>query len=70
LVDTVLSTLGLTLGALLLAYALKLVGTMAVFFAGSMNDHQLQITGLILTLLGIATQFVPPVLDLLNIPIR
>jgi hypothetical protein len=34
------------------------------------QDRQLQIIGLILTLIGIATQFVSPVLDLLNIKVR
>jgi hypothetical protein len=33
------------------------------------SERQMQITGLLLTLLGIATQCVPPVLDFLNIKV-
>ncbi len=33
------------------------------------SGRQLQVVGLILTLLGIATQFIPPILDLLNIKV-
>lgn len=40
------------------------------FLASRDSDVRVKVTGLILTLAGIATQFVPPVLDRLNIPVR
>jgi hypothetical protein len=62
---------GLLLGALaLITAALTLVTILRLGAAArTLSDRQLQITGLILTLVGIATQFISPVLDLLNVKI-
>jgi len=57
-VDTIVVFVGLGL----------LISLAPLFARGS--QRQLQLIGLGLTLLGIATQFIPPTLDLLNIPIR
>lgn len=36
----------------------------------NLSDKQLQLSGLVLTLLGIATQFISPILDLFSIPVH
>jgi hypothetical protein len=70
----VLAALVFTVG--LFAQVLILV-VLAWFFTGflpararTLSDRQLQIMGFTLTLLGIATQFVPPVLDLFNVKVK
>jgi len=68
--ETLPITIGVTVIFVVSIYVLQYLLGAAVFFAGNLTDHQLQLTGLILTLLGIATQLIPPILDLLNIPIR
>lgn len=55
-------SLGISLGAFV-----AVVYVCVAIIATRPKERQQQIIGLILTLLGIATQFIPPVLDLLNI---
>jgi hypothetical protein len=45
------------------------ISVWVVFFA-SLSEAKLRVYGLILTFVGIATQFLPPVLDLLNISVK
>jgi hypothetical protein len=70
LVYAIILSLGTAIVVEFASDALSVVIAITVFRASNMNDRQVQLIGLALTLLGIATQFVQPMLDLLGIPIR
>lgn len=59
---------------ILVAFGIFVVLTGLLFIVQSralyLSSRQMQYLGLVLTLFGVATQFMSPILDLLNIPVR